>query len=199
MVVLTSLTISLMVALVLVEAGPWLAAVLGLGGREGVVWWLPAAVAAQGIFIAFDGWGIQQGRMRQLALSKITQGFVLALGQMLFGFWWHGSPHGLFLAFVLAQLCSIWPMLARLIGCKGPIFCFPLFANIRRLVIRYRQFPLYEIWARSFSTASEMLPGPFISAIFGAAASGHYGLAQRIIGAPFVSSASRHIRCMPPS
>jgi O-antigen/teichoic acid export membrane protein len=183
-VVLTSLTISLMVALVLVEAGPWLAAVLGLGGREGVVWWLPAAVAAQGIFIAFDGWGIQQGRMRQLALSKITQGFVLALGQMLFGFWWHGSPHGLFLAFVLAQLCSIWPMLARLDRLQRTYFLFPAFANIRRLVIRYRQFPLYEIWARSFSTASEMLPGPFIAAIFGTAASGHYGLAQRIIGAP---------------
>ena len=183
-VILFSVAISLIIALALLVVGPWLAAVLGLAGREGVVWWLPAAVAAQGVFIAFDGWGIQQGRMRQLALSKITQGVALAVGQLVFGFLWHGSPHGLFLALVIAQFASVWPMLARIDRVQRPYFLFPMLSDMRRLVMRYRQFPLYEIWARSFGTASEMLPGPFISAIFGAAASGHYGLAQRIIGAP---------------
>ena len=183
-VILSSVTVSLIIALILVGVGPWLAAVLDLKGRESVVWWLPVAVAAQGVFIAFDGWGIQQGRMRQLALSKITQGFALALGQLVFGFWWHGSPHGLFLAFVLAQLGSTWPMLLRIDRVQRAYFLLPKLADMRRLVVRFRQFPLYEIWARSFGTASEMLPGPFISAIFGTAASGHYGLAQRIIGAP---------------
>ena len=183
-VILSSATVSLLIALILVGVGPWLAAVLDLKGRESVVWWLPVAVAAQGVFIAFDGWGIQQGRMRQLALSKITQGFALALGQLVFGFWWHGSPHGLFLAFVLAQLGSTWPMLFRIDRVQRTYFLFPMLSDMRRLVVRFRQFPLYEIWARSCGTASEMLPGPFISAIFGTAASGHYGLAQRIIGAP---------------
>ena len=183
-VIVLSAAVSLMVAALLLATGPWLAAMLGLKGGENLLWWLPPSVLVQGVFLAFDGWGIQQGRMRQLALSKITQGVVLAIGQLLFGLLWQGSPHGLFLAFLLAQLASLWPMLLQLDRVQKTYFLLPALADMLRLVARYRQFPLYQLWASLFFTASEMLPAPFIAAIFGAAASGHYGLAQRTIGAP---------------
>ena len=37
-----------------------------------IMLWLPLAIIAQGLFLAFDGWGIYRAALRQLAMSKIS-------------------------------------------------------------------------------------------------------------------------------
>jgi O-antigen/teichoic acid export membrane protein len=180
----SSATLSLAAAVALWAAGPWLAASLNLGGSRGLIWWLPLALAVQGLFLAFDGWALYQGIMRQLAWSKVFQGVVLATGQVAFGLIGHGNPHGLFLAFVLGQAAAISPMVLRLDRTQRALFARPSPRSMVRLARRYKQFPVYEVWSRSLSNGAEALPPLLTAGVFGPAAAGLYGLAQRIVGLP---------------
>jgi O-antigen/teichoic acid export membrane protein len=183
-VFLVSTTFSLAAAFLLWVVGPQLAAKLELDDGSGLVWWLPPAMAVQGLFLAFDGWALYRGAMRQLAWSKITQGIAVAIGQAAFGILGSGSPHGLFLAYVLGQAASVYPIVFRLDATQRRLFLHPNLGHMFRLVRRYKRFPLYEMWSRSLSTGSEMLPALLIALVFGPAASGLFGLAQRIVGLP---------------
>lgn len=183
-VILTSAVLALAAAALLSVAGPRLAVLLGLGANSALVWWLPPALAVQGLFLAFDGWSLYRSGMRQLALSKITQGVVVAVGQLTFGVVGGGDAHGLFLAYVLGQVASVYPLASRLDRRQRLLFLRPSPARMFRLARRFKHFPAYETWSRGFGTGAEMLPAPLIAVVFGPAAAGFFGLAQRIVGIP---------------
>jgi O-antigen/teichoic acid export membrane protein len=194
-VVLASAAFALLIAVLLWMLGRRLSDMLGLGAAGALLWWVPPILAVQGLFLAFDAWALYQRRMRQLAASKILQGLVVAFCQVAFGLLGDGDPQGLLLAWIIGQLCGILPMLLGLSRAQRTLFAHP----DRRLMLlvarRYRHFPMYEMWSRSVSNAAEMLPPLLTATVFGAAASGLFGLAQRIVGLPirFVGIAASQV------
>jgi len=58
------------------------------------------------------------------------------------------------------------------------------FSDMKRVLIRYRKFPLVNTWASLLSRISLQFPTLFFAAMFGPAAAGIYALANRTLKAP---------------
>ena len=149
-----------------------------------IMLWLPLAIIAQGLFLAFDGWGIYRAALRQLAMSKISQGVVMAVGQVLFGLLGNGSADGLIASYILSQVAGAIPMVIGLNAVQRNAFLHFSLRDLKRMIYRYSQFPIFEMWSRAMSTASEMMPAPLVATIYGSTEAGLFGLAQRIVGLP---------------
>ena len=181
---LASAAFALAIAGLIWLTGARIGAIVGLKDGSALIWWVPPILAVQGLFLAFDGWALYRGRMRELAASKVLQGAVVAICQVLFGVLGDGSPQGLLLAWTLGQAAGICPIIYGLNHAQRGLFARPNLALMAELARRYRHFPLYEMWSRSASNAAEMLPPLLTASVFSPAASGLFGLAQRIAGLP---------------
>lgn len=172
--------VSVLVGLVLLAGGDRLARLLG-APELADMWWLTVlTVAVFGAYQVMSSWMARAQRYAAIGVRDFTTGLTQISVQIGLGLagW---KPGGLLLGFGLARVAGAGAL-------TGPDSLFrqprPTVRAMRRVVHRYRRFPLIASWSALLNTAGTYAPLVVVAACRGPAAAGLLGLAVRVLGAP---------------
>jgi len=163
-----------------------------LGDQANLLWWLPPAIILSGIFLAFDGWALRAGHLRDVITGRLISSLVLVALQLGLGLWGLEAK-ALVIGFTLAQAPLFMPALFRL--WRGPPTTRPHMAGMLSLAKAQKSFPLYALPATVIGQATVMIPPVILAIIYGPLVAGLYGLAQRVAGLPirFIATSAHQL------
>ena len=147
------------------------------------VWWLLALTTLLvGAFQVLSSWIVREQRYNSLGLRNAAQGGGTAITQMGLGALGHGS-----VGLLLGQATGYAVALGGFASSRGLLRQpLPDTAGMRRVLRRYRRFPLVSTWSALLNTAGLQAPLLVISAMYGQVIVGLLGLTMRVLTAPLV-------------
>jgi lipopolysaccharide exporter len=154
------------------ELAPWL-------------WFMPLSLIAAGFFQAFMYWSTRRKQFRRLAIRTITQSTVAAGAKLSAGVVLNPGPGGLIGGDIFGQLVATGQLAWQIIRDEGRT----IISNVnrkgfKRVLIRYKRFPLFDSWAGMLNSASTMLPALLLGYFFTPAVVGHYSLGHSVLAMP---------------
>lgn len=154
------------------ELAPWL-------------WFMPLSLIAAGLFQAFNYWSTRRKQFKRLAARTITQSTVTAGAQLGAGALLNPGPGGLIGGSIIGQLTATGQLAWQIIKDEGKILrSYINRVDIKRMLIRYKEFPIYSSWSGMLNTASTMLPALLLGYFFSTTVVGHYTLGHRVLAMP---------------
>lgn len=156
-----------------------------LGSRSISAWlyFVPAAVFLNGIYLSLNYWSNRKKLYTLMANRRIVQSGGTAGMQLGLGLLQAGSS-GLVIGSISGQALSVG-LMAKMVHDNNP----GIHKSITRMKMlalarRYKNCPKFLVPAHTLSALSSQLPAILINSIFGLATSGFFMLAERIIGSP---------------
>jgi O-antigen/teichoic acid export membrane protein len=162
-----------------------IANILGAPELASWLWFMPLSLIAAGLFQAFNYWSTRRKQFKRLAARTITQSTVTAITRLGAGLVLNPGPGGLIGGSIFGQLVATGQLAWQIIRDEGRIIIsYVNIKNFKRVLVRYKRFPLFDSWASMLNTASTMLPALLLGYFFTPAVVGHYSLGQNILAAP---------------
>ncbi len=153
------------------ELAPWL-------------WFMPLSLIALGLFKAFNYWSTRRKQFRRLAARTITQSTVMAAAQIGTGVLYPvASAGGLIGGALIGQLTATGRLAWQIARDEGKQIKFNI-KGIKRVLNRYRRFPIYDSWSGLLNTTSTMLPALLLGYFFTPAVVGYYALGHSVLAMP---------------
>jgi lipopolysaccharide exporter len=154
------------------ELAPWL-------------WFMPLSLIATGLFQAFNYWSTRREQFRRLAARTVTQSTVTAGAQLAAGTALNPGSGGLIGGSIFGQLIATGQLAWQIAKDEGRIIISNINNNdIKRVLVRYKRFPLFDSWAGILNTASTMLPALLLGYFFTPVVVGHYTLGHTVLAMP---------------
>jgi O-antigen/teichoic acid export membrane protein len=162
-----------------------LAQLLGAPELAPWLWFMPLSLIAAGLFQAFNYWSTRRKQFKRLAARTITQSTVTAGVQLGAGAILHPGPGGLIGGSIFGQLVATVQLACQIAKDEGSL----IISNInrkdfKRVLVRYKRFPLFDSWASMLNTASTMLPALLLGYFFSPTVVGHYTLGYQVLAMP---------------
>lgn len=180
---LTSLSFSVVAALVIMVGGAKFGQLLGLPELEPLLWLLPPCILLWGCGSGLSFWSVRQGTFRLNGANRVIHHSTQAVGQLGFGLAGLGGA-GLVLGYALGYLARFTHFLAALSKVEILAFSRQPFAEIGHALRRYWRHPVFAAGSSLLQTTSVMLPAVLITILYGPAMAGWYALAQRVVALP---------------
>ena len=174
--------VATLVGLMVAFGGDALSSVLNTPELTSVLWLLPLAVLGAGTYRAFNFWAIRQHNFGTMAHTKVVQSVVNATFQIACGLIGSGAV-GLILGQVLGLTVGAH-RLSRNASLNLMHWSRLGFLRMQRLAVRYSRFPKFDVAAALTDTLSVQLPNLLLAVLFTAEITGHYLLAERVLGVP---------------
>lgn len=154
-----------------------------LFGQPGVAPWLvlvPIGVAVAGIYNALNYWLNRHRKFSRMSTNRVLQsslggGLQITLGSI-------GTAGGLIIGSLLGAIVTTAQLAFGFFRTLGRPR--DLVGTMKRLAWTYRNHPKYVMPAHALGSAALQLPVLSVSALFGAAAAGHYAFAYRLMVLP---------------
>lgn len=154
------------------ELAPWL-------------WFMPLSLIAAGLFQAFNYWSTRRKQFKRLAARTITQSTVTAGAQLGAGALLNPGPGGLIGGSIFGQLIATGQLAWQIAKDEGRIIISNINKkDLKRVLVRYKRFPLFDSWAGMLNTASTMLPALLLGYFFSPTVVGHYTLGHTVLAMP---------------
>jgi len=155
-----------------------------LGNRDIARWLylIPIYIFLSGLFNVLSYYNSRNKRYKDLAFANIAKSFflvILQLGYTLFA----NGPGGLIIGQTFSVGASNAKLLRNALQNKNNKNLFSL-AGLRRLAVRYKNFPLYSMPAIFANTLSNNIVSLLISSFYSISILGQYALVQRVMGMP---------------
>ena len=150
------------------------------------LWFLPISIIASGLFIAFNYWSTRRKQFKRLAARQVTISTVTTLTQIGAGTTgWHLGPGGLIGGALIGQLAATGRLAWQIFKDEGKQIILAIDKkSMRRMVSRYKKFPLYDSWSALLNTSSNLLPVLLLAYFFNPVIVGLYTLGSRILAVP---------------
>lgn len=158
-----------------------------LGAPELVfwLWFLPISLLATGLFNVFNYWSTRRKQFGRLAVRTITQSTATAAAQISAGAIFHLGPGGLISGSIFGQLLATGQLAWQIARDEGSIILSHInIKDCKKVLIRYKRFPLFDLWSGMLNTASTMLPALLLGYFFNAAVVGYYTLGHTVLALP---------------
>ena len=152
---------------------------LGVPAFANYFWMIPISLFLIGSFNAFNFWCVREGSFGLIGKARLKQ--VLASLAVQISCSSQGLA-GLIGGQVANQMMGMSSLGSRPL--RTPAFKSVSFADIRKVSIRFRRFPLYSTWASLLNSFSMQLPTFFFVILFDPAAAGFYAITNRVLKAP---------------
>lgn len=154
------------------ELAPWL-------------WFMPLSLMAAGLFQAFNYWSTRRKQFARLAARTITQSTATAGAQLGAGAILNPGPGGLIGGSIFGQLLATGQLAWQIIKDEGTILLsYISIKDCKRVLIRYKRFPIFDSWAGMLNTTSTMLPALLLGYFFNPAIVGYYSLGHSVLTMP---------------
>lgn len=146
---------------------------------------VPLAVLVQGIFLATNFWNSRQKHFGRLSVARIAASFSTSVIPILMAILGYANTTGLIISYVIGTSIFTLVLLVQVLGESRKQLRQSIRAT-RMLdgLIRYRKFPLFDVWGAVINTLSWQLPILMFSAYFSQVEVGYYSMASRVILLP---------------
>lgn len=149
-----------------------------------LVWWLPPAVLAIGLFNGLNYWFTRKRRFAQLSSARLLQTATAVGTQTAAGLLGFGAA-GLVVGQVAGQVLSSLSLVGRLWRRDEPLLRRTVRPDrVRRLAGVHRDFPRYSSPQALLNALSQNIPALLLAASFTPATVGFYLLAHRLLALP---------------
>lgn len=146
---------------------------------------LPLAVLFVGIYQPSYYWANRFKNYKQLSISRVLQSVVFIIVSLLLGFT-NVTREGLIIGYLIGQIAaSLYLAFPMLVQFKQDRIKFE-WSTIRKMAVKYKNFPLYLSWSAILEKVSGQLPIFLLGHYYSAAVVGYYALAQRAIQIPVI-------------
>lgn len=174
---------SLFAAVVVTLAREQIAGWLRVPGLAPYLWLLPLGLLAVGSYQALTYWAIRGQAFGRLARTHISQG----VGQVAVQVGWGlgaAGPLGLLFGAVVGQATGVGTLARAAQREDASAFRAVRLRALRRVLHRYRRFPLLASGAVLLNSSARRLPALLLAALYGPQVAGFYALSQRVVGSP---------------
>ena len=149
------------------------------------LWLVPLSVLANGGTLALNYWNTRTKHFGRLAAVQVSASLVTNSIQLGVGALAHGNVSGLVGARVLGAVTSSAILGRRIWRDDCSLFKRAIkFRLMSEMALRYRKFPLLDMWGAVLNTISVELPVFFLSIYFNQAVVGFFGLGLRVVQLP---------------
>nr|WP_256386365.1 oligosaccharide flippase family protein [Salinibacterium sp. UTAS2018] len=143
-----------------------------------IYWWLvPVTVGALGFYTIASSWLVRRQEYPSLAIRNAVQGVSQASSSIILGLSGVGS---------LGLISSV--AVGRIAALVGMVRFQKMPSSRRRelkvAALRYKRFPLVNMWSRVLNSLGLQLPVILIVALYGSVEAGLYALTLRVLAAP---------------
>lgn len=163
-----------------------IASMLNAPELETLLWGVPIFMAARGYFLALQQWNAREEKYGHISSATIANSII-----------WNGGTAGLGLAGWTGSASMITSQIA------GQAAAFSILASrffrknllnglrdfqwkkIQAGILKYKKFPLFNIWSKLLDNAALYIPTLLFSAFFSPAVAGQYSLGFNILQLPF--------------
>lgn len=147
------------------------------------VWLLPAGLLAAGIYQILNCYAVRQRAYHLIARTKLSQSTAQVSAQIGLGLLGAG-PVGLLVGDVVGRAGGSGTFISLLFK-RGRSRLGKVTAHgVRRVAVRYRQFPILSSGSSLMNTAGMQLPPLLLAMYYGPAEAGLFALSQRTVGLP---------------
>lgn len=143
---------------------------------------IPFGIFFVGTYDIILQWGFRDRNYKVITRTKISQSVSSNIAKVVLGLMKIG-PIGLILGVIIGQSAGIASLANPLIKKKRILSSISLY-KLKFVLKRYKNFPLYSAPSNYVYTAGSNLPVVFLTALFGSAVTGLFGLANGIIRLP---------------
>lgn len=143
---------------------------------------IPVGMLFTGAYNIVLEWGFRDRNYKVITRTKISQSIVANLTKVILGMMKFG-PIGLIFGVIIGQSAGITSLSTPIIK-KKAILSAISFQRVKMVLRRYKNFPLYSAPSNYVYTAGNNIPVVLLTALFGSAVTGLFGLANSIIQLP---------------
>ena len=163
-------------------AGDYILEKARLNSLQPYLYLIPLGVFATGAYTIATQWAVREGFFSTIGWTRILQaicgnGAKLALG--IVGY----KPMGLLLGAVVAQGCGSSGIFRASVKKKSLKFTLSC-TDIKRSVIKYRNFPIYDMWTAVINVVGQNMPQLFLSFYYSLNTVGFYTMAASLLSLP---------------
>ncbi len=180
---MVTLLVSAALALTLPLVQDSLVDYLAMPDLRGLLWLLPAMMLVWGLTLPLGGWSIRNGTFRRNAVGNFAQFASQGIAPLALGVAFGGSG-SLVLGYAMGPLARLAGFLVAPPRPSSLRWRRIEFARLCGLARRFWRYPVFSGSSALLQNASQMLPSILIAILYGPAAAGIFGLAQRIMGLP---------------
>ena len=184
-VIFAFLTTSILFPLVWIFRG-WIASTLKTPLLADMIWVVPIISFMIGVFNALNYWNTRQRKFSRLSFALVLQEFAMDSIRLGAGFMGFASAAALIFSNLIGSFSSFAELVRRLFREDRDSFKAINWKYIREGIVRYRKFPLFNIWAGLVSNFSLQLPTFMLAAFFSSTVIGQYSLGYRMTRLPVV-------------
>jgi O-antigen/teichoic acid export membrane protein len=148
---------------------------------HGLSFAIPLGTFLVGTYQILSYFAVREQQYSILAKTKINQSFTQVIFQLLMGFFYL-KPLSLVAGDIAGRIGGIWSLfnLLRKEMRKTKIS----FLSIKRLIIRFRHYPLFTSVSSFINSLGVQLPSLLFTIIYGVNIGGYFSLVQRVLGVP---------------
>lgn len=152
---------------------------------ESYLWLIPIAVFFTGFFSALNYWNSRSKRFGRLSIAQVLSSITTQTARLSAGFLGFVSAGTLILASILGSVVSGGVLAAQIWRDDKRLFTENVrFRGIFDGFIRYKKFPLIDVWGGLLNSISWQLPALMLSSFFSISVVGFYALGLTVIKAP---------------
>ena len=178
-----AIVISLSTGIVVYFLEARLTELLGLSGNEYTLYLIPFGVLLVGAFQCLSNWAIRKEAFPTIAKTTVIQGGGSVATQLISGVAGAGAP-GLIVGQIVGQVAGLGSLVKLFLNDPGRPRKLVSIRNLKRVIGRYRSFPIVFTWSALLNSIGLMGPTILLATFYGAAVVGWYALVQRILGVP---------------
>ena len=161
------------------------ATILRVPEMEGWLWALPLSLLSVGIFQPLNYWCIRRKQFSRLSLRTVTQSSVTVVTQVGAGTSIHPGVGGLIGGAILGQIVAAGTLAWQIFRDEGSFITAKMSgSDLKRILRRYKRFPLFDSWSILLNTGSTMMPALLLGYFFQPAVVGYYSLGHRVLTMP---------------
>lgn len=144
---------------------------------------IPVGVAGMGAYIALTQWAIREKLFQTIARTKVTQSASGAFTMLFLGL---GGlrPIGLLIGKIIGQTGGATTLARSILKKKG--LPKPPPRDIKRVALRYRNFPMFDTWSGMLNTLGRQIMPILLVAFYDPQVAGLFAMAQNLLVIPSV-------------
>lgn len=175
-------SISLFVVLV---GRNWLPDLLNAPELTPFLWLIPISLLIQGVVYSFTNWQSPKNGLAVYLQPKVSASFTTSALPITLSFF-HLNPDGVLISSWATGLLVTISSLSQQIWSKNHHFLRQniSWSGMKQGLVRYKKFPLVDVWGAFLNNLSWQLPSLMLSAYFSRETVGYYSLSNRIMLLP---------------
>ena len=147
-------------------------------------WLIPLCIFLVGSIKVFVFWNLRINKPSRIAYARITQDSVMVGYQITAGYLLNNNYISLSIGYTLGLFLGLIVIVKHSIKKNISLFKQIRLRDIKYVILRYRRFPLFTVWADLANVLSKQLPMILIASFFSPVIAGFYLMANRVANSP---------------